>query len=767
MPLNQGILNEIELERALNGHRISELNSNLRNFILTLFRPSPAEINHEIIHAERTCNTRFKPDLIITFAGRTLKVSVKSGSGNSVHQEPIRTFVAYLRDQLQAPDAVINDLLFFHWGDGTLDGSGPVSARLPARTIIENYPEKIATVQAFFTEYLDVLLERFLSTGIYNLGSVDWIYYGDRDSGSWQPISAVYATLKQNFSNPLSVGGLNFQTYGRSLNGQDDRRRRDIQLKWGNMAAFFLNHQVSVPDFNSKIKGDNSHGFRNVEEIISAIDQKTLGAVPQSLRNFLIEIFGQALSLEAVICARKVRPGFKGDVLVWQANHPTVQHNFAVASGNGVSIHQEDIDSFCDFLTHDLRLSQATVDAYRRYHFADGTLDGSGPVAARQTGTQYKHENPESLALLAQELTSHGQSILERFVKANQDYPEVEYLLYGDSATPVWAKIATLIENELHKAPNSRAALAIGDVSLQAWNRSLQGQADHKRRAMQAKWNNLEANIIAASTASATPAATIADTNLALQGLDFESSFVAMLNRDKTHPFWRNFATSNENLYFVNVSYHQTSRIAGAKVAPKSDCYVVQVEPDITQFLAEDQYVLTEEILRQQNLNYQTLAHSGISLKMPGATHYTLQKLSYSAFRSLFAELSPAYFVAALLFVNVAELEKNDLIFATFQTNLDALCRELSVDQAETEVETCRRLKAQANAVITEQVNSQAELYQAICFGIGVFEDPYCASYVFAEDVLHTSQTYHPRISVTTGSGRSNGTYNLAFKTAR
>ena len=161
------------------------------------------------------------------------------------------------------------------------------------------------------------LLERFLSTGIFKVSHVDWIYYGSYLTADWRKIEDVYANLKSNPSNALSVGGLNFQTYGRSLNGNDDKRRESIQLKWGNMASFFLVGRKSITDIYSKIKGDNSHGFKNVENIIDSLDGKQFQYIPDTLKEFVFSIFNGACENSDIVHAEKVKGGLKGDMLIW------------------------------------------------------------------------------------------------------------------------------------------------------------------------------------------------------------------------------------------------------------------------------------------------------------------------------------------------------------------------------------------------------------------------------------------------------------------
>jgi hypothetical protein len=779
MSLNTGISNEKEIVEHLDTYKIASLNDNLRAFVEDTFHPTVTEKNSDYIHARCTNNNLYKPDIIVEFANRVNNVSVKIGEGNSVHQEPIDSFVKYIRDELGASKDVIEALLYFHWGDGTLDGSAPVSERKPAREIIKNHPEKIAIIQSFFNEHIDALLERFMSTGVAKVSHVDYVYYGDYMLADWHSIYEVYETLKSNPSDALSVGGLNFQTYGRSLNGKDDARRKSIQLKWSNMSSFFLvGTKKSVIDVQSKIKGDNSHGFRNVESIIEALDGKRFSNIPDSLKEFVFSIFDKKCSENDLIGAEKVKGGLKGDMLIWLNNKANLK-NIAIASGSGNSVHQENVYRFCNFLEESVHLDENTIKDYLRFHFADGTDDNTGDVSSRQSASEYKKSHEYELASLERRLKPYSKLILERFVKTNDDYPDVDYLLYGDTELPYWAHIDTLIDNEVSKAPNARAALAIGDMSIQAWNRSLKGgKSDYKRLSMQVKWNNLLKNVSEAHKKDEAKKATHVflgkpqtvsiespeAENKAIEGIGFEYKFTSALNQDRHNSIWNELGITEPNAVLVNATYNQISKIAGSKVRPKSDCYAIKPLEDISQLLEEKNYVLTEEVLLEHNIKYDVINDSGISIKLPTSKSYTLQKLSYSAFKNIFKDLSPAYFVAALLYCDENQLNKNELILATFNTTIDSLCDELGVDNNGNMLDTYTALKNKATESIKYVVNNDAFVYNAICFGDEIFDAPYNASFIFENGRMVPKHDYHVKITVTTGSGRSNGTYNLAFK---
>ena len=64
-----------------------------------------------------------KPDLILTLNGEIKFISVKSGRSVSAHEESLTSIIPFLRS-LGVNDHILKTIVYFHYGDGTLDGTG-------------------------------------------------------------------------------------------------------------------------------------------------------------------------------------------------------------------------------------------------------------------------------------------------------------------------------------------------------------------------------------------------------------------------------------------------------------------------------------------------------------------------------------------------------------------------------------------------------------------------------------------------------------------
>ena len=233
----EGFKNEREIIKCLNGALFGNLNSNCKKLLVDLF--SKKIINKTVILAKEKAGQN-KSDVIIIIGGIEKTISVKSGTGNSVHQEPIEDFIAFLKENYKISDALAQDIRLFIWGDGTFDGSGKVEARVSANKFKKKYPQVINRIQSFFNEHKEDLIRRFVIFGSRSQSSPDFIYYGNKNNGFWKKSERVQEWLcdKVNESKgAISVGGLTFQAWNRNICGgnKSEKKRGVIQLKWGSI----------------------------------------------------------------------------------------------------------------------------------------------------------------------------------------------------------------------------------------------------------------------------------------------------------------------------------------------------------------------------------------------------------------------------------------------------------------------------------------------------------------------------------------------------
>ena len=113
--------------------------------------------------------------------GKESKISVKIGTGNSVHQEPIEGFIGFLATEIENEKVVFDNIRHFIWGDETLDGKGNKENRISASVYKKKYAPKVASIQNYLDKHKAILIERFLISGSVSNNKIDYLYYNMSD----------------------------------------------------------------------------------------------------------------------------------------------------------------------------------------------------------------------------------------------------------------------------------------------------------------------------------------------------------------------------------------------------------------------------------------------------------------------------------------------------------------------------------------------------------------------------------------------------------
>jgi hypothetical protein len=232
-----GKFNEKNIALAINKKLIKDIKSNISDSILKIIFPRID--SKEFFYATAIGDSKMKPDIKISYKNKVKYLSVKSGSGCSVHQESTNEFIDFLKNTTGISRDIEDCIKFYVWGDGTYDGSGISTNRMNANQLKCKFPEILDKIQNFFDNNKELLINRFIKIGKDNsYVPVDYIYYGGVERGSIKDIDECIKYLVNTKKNTLSIGGLTFQAWGRAIptrrNPKPSKRNRGIiQVKWG------------------------------------------------------------------------------------------------------------------------------------------------------------------------------------------------------------------------------------------------------------------------------------------------------------------------------------------------------------------------------------------------------------------------------------------------------------------------------------------------------------------------------------------------------
>lgn len=255
------------------------------------------------------------------------------------------------------------------------------------------------------------------------------------------------------------------------------------------------------------------------------------------------------------------------------------------------------------------------------------------------------------------------------------------------------------------------------------------------------------------------------------EGTEEEIAFVKELNSNKQSRFWKILIgeRDSKNYFAVHVTQHKLSKIIGRKVKPKADIYLVHGNVPI-EYLREKDFYLTEQDVSMFSLK--KINFSGISTKRRDSARYQILKMNPKTFKKIFGcyELGAG---ASIYCSKISDLEKNDEVLKGWNTNWEKFERYFSFinnigvlrnrgSNPRLRLNVAKAIKTYSNKKITSLIKNDKKISDFVFKGIGNFEEPYTASWLFEKGILKKA-TQIPFV-ITTGSGRSHGDFTIVVK---
>lgn len=232
---SHGFRNAKDISNGLDRCTYGNVRGPIKDLLRLIFGPVS---DNEVIYCRLL--TRCKPDLSIRIGSISKNVSIFTGSGNSVHQENIDGFISFCSSIGLTKDEECS-LRLVYYGDGTLNGTGPIRNRLTANEIKNEYSIDVDIAQRFFDCHRRELAKRFLVTGKdLSNPQADYVFHGTNSSGiscSYKDVLDYIENCKSSNNGLLSIGPLSFQMWNRNLDGDYDKenKRESLQIKWPSM----------------------------------------------------------------------------------------------------------------------------------------------------------------------------------------------------------------------------------------------------------------------------------------------------------------------------------------------------------------------------------------------------------------------------------------------------------------------------------------------------------------------------------------------------
>lgn len=235
-------------------------------------------------------------------------------------------------------------------------------------------------------------------------------------------------------------------------------------------------------------------GYQNEEEFVNYLNRKKVDQVNPMFYDFLTSIF-EKIHNNDVIYAWKNDQIEKADIFIKINN---IVKRISIKKGIKNSVHAELISVFLKFLIQN-GFDQKTIEKIMKYHYADGTTDGTGKE--RFSVAQYKEKHQSEIDQINQLMNQSDfirKAIDKLILRGNQGDKSIDCIIYGVVEDFIWIKKEEIIQILLDKKNEYSSGLHISHLSLQPMARCLNRNPRYEknRHYIQAKWYNISDDII-------------------------------------------------------------------------------------------------------------------------------------------------------------------------------------------------------------------------------------------------------------------------------
>ena len=268
---NHGLENEFEIINELNGKYFKDLSVFWQNRIKQLHSKV---VDEDVIECYKLVYNQ-KADIAVKVHGYKYSISIKSGYFVSVHSEGLSSFTGFLRS-LGISEELIRILKLYHYGDGTIDGTGEVRKSLVE--IKEEMWEDIIKFNEAVNDpaILRHIIIRFLCTGTpYQRSFVSHIYSGTMSYGYLIDAKTLIDYICSGYptgTTSIHFGPFIYTPAYRGLENYDSSnvKRYYLNIKWPSMnrdirdAKDWLFIFKTIERINNKDENQNEEEDKNM-----------------------------------------------------------------------------------------------------------------------------------------------------------------------------------------------------------------------------------------------------------------------------------------------------------------------------------------------------------------------------------------------------------------------------------------------------------------------------------------------------------------------
>ena len=244
-----------------------------------------------------------------------------------------------------------------------------------------------------------------------------------------------------------------------------------------------------IMPFNKDISG-----FANEKEFYEYLNNKKVKELNPIFRELFETLFIGLTGEETIKSTINITKQ-KSDLYI-KVNGIT--KGISIKKGIKNSLHIEPLAEFIKFLQKE-KIPQNIIDEVLKYHYADGTMDGTGKH--RISSAEYKEKYQDKLDLINKYFSKEDivKAAIDRFVLVgNNSNDSIDAIIYGIIEDFVWITKEEIVKIILKHKDIKRTGLSFGPLFYQPMNRCLNynPKYEYARNYIQIKWYHLSDAII-------------------------------------------------------------------------------------------------------------------------------------------------------------------------------------------------------------------------------------------------------------------------------
>lgn len=235
-------------------------------------------------------------------------------------------------------------------------------------------------------------------------------------------------------------------------------------------------------------------GLDNEYEFVKYLNRKKVKELNPLMRDVIKDIYNN-IDDESIIKCWRNHFKQKSDIFI-KINK--VMKGISIKKGMKNSVHVEGISYFRGFLKQN-NVDNKIIEEYLKYHFADGSIDGTGEI--RHSVIEYKQKNQENIDKINDVFNDESiiRAAIDRFLlKGNNSDYYIEGIICGEINDFLWINRKDIEQIVLDKRFNYSTSIHFGPLVCQPKNRCLNYNPlyEKDRYCVRIKWYSLFDDII-------------------------------------------------------------------------------------------------------------------------------------------------------------------------------------------------------------------------------------------------------------------------------